>query len=125
MLDSIRGSEYPAYEFYGDDEVKKFRDRIMKDAVRAPRPDDPRPIEPEKDLVHHPSHYTVGDIEVIDYIRDKLSPVEFQGYCMGNVLKYVSRWRHKGGIEDLQKAEVYLDWLIESATMEKDGEATE
>ena len=71
-----------------------------------------------KDNVNHPSHYTVGDIEVIDYIRDKLNPEEFQGYCQGNVLKYVSRWRHKGGVEDLKKAQVYLGWMIESA--EKD-----
>ena len=68
-----------------------------------------------EDRVNHPSHYTFGDIEVIDYIRDKLTSKEFQGYCEGNVLKYVSRWRHKGGVEDLKKAEVYLKWMIESA----------
>lgn len=67
------------------------------------------------DRVNHPNHYTFGDIEVIDYIRDKLTPNEFLGYCGGNVLKYVSRWRHKGGVEDLEKAEVYLKWMIESA----------
>lgn len=70
------------------------------------------------DRVNHPNHYTFGDIEVIDYIRDKLTPEEFQGYCEGNVLKYVSRWRHKGGVEDLRKAEVYLKWMIESAMKE-------
>lgn len=69
--------------------------------------------------VDHPSHYTFGDIEVIDYIRDKLTPTEFQGYCMGNVLKYVSRWRHKGGAEDLKKARNYLNWGIDSAEGEK------
>lgn len=70
------------------------------------------------DRVNHPNHYTFGDIEVIDYIRDKLTDEEFRGYCEGNVLKYVSRWRHKGGVEDLMKAEVYLKWMIESATKE-------
>ena len=74
------------------------------------------------DRVNHPNHYTFGDIEVIDYIRDKLTPEEFQGYCEGNVLKYVSRWRHKGGVEDLRKAEVYLKWMIESANMPADPE---
>lgn len=68
----------------------------------------------KQDRVNHPSHYTFGEIEVIDYIRDKLTPEQFQGYCEGNVLKYVSRWEHKGGLEDLQKARVYLDWMIES-----------
>lgn len=72
------------------------------------------------DMVNHPSHYTVGEIEVINYIRDKLSPAGFTDYCIGNVLKYVSRWRHKGGIEDLNKAKVYLEWAIESAGKEED-----
>lgn len=67
------------------------------------------------DAVHHPSHY-VGKIEVIDYIRDKMSPEEFKGYCKGNVLKYISRAGKKktaSKAEDLQKAEVYLKWWIE------------
>lgn len=68
----------------------------------------------ENDKVNHPSHYTFGSIEVIDYIRDKMTPDEFQGYCMGNILKYISRHKHKNGVEDLKKARVYLDWLIES-----------
>lgn len=71
------------------------------------------------DNVSHPSHYTFGDIEVIDYIKDKLTPTEFQGYCEGNVLKYVSRWRHKGGVEDLKKAWTYLGWMIDSAEGEE------
>ena len=66
------------------------------------------------DLVNHPNHYTFGSIEVIDYIRDKMTPDEFQGYCMGNILKYISRHKHKNGVEDLKKAQVYLGWLIES-----------
>ena len=57
---------------------------------------------------------------MIDYIRDKLTPEQFQGYCEGNVLKYVSRWEHKGGLEDLQKARVYLDWMIESVVLSHD-----
>ena len=36
----------------------------------------------------------------------------FRDYCVGNVLKYASRWRHKNGIEDLRKASVYLLWAI-------------
>lgn len=72
------------------------------------------------DNVNHPSHYTNGAYEVIDYIRDKLDPKEYTGYCLGNVLKYISRWRLKGGIEDLKKAQVYLTWGIESAQNEQE-----
>jgi hypothetical protein len=73
------------------------------------------------DNVNHPSHYADGAIEVIDYIRDKLTPQGFTEYCGGNVLKYVSRWRKKGGVEDLRKASVYLGWMIDSAIEETKG----
>ena len=67
-----------------------------------------------KDNIHSPSHYTNGNIEVIDYIKDKLTVEQLEGYCIGNVMKYVSRYRHKGGIDDLKKASVYLNWTIET-----------
>jgi len=70
------------------------------------------------DAVNHPSHYTNGLIEVISYIRDKLTPEEYTGYCIGNVMKYISRWRYKDGIQDLEKAKVYLDWAINAAKRE-------
>jgi len=59
-----------------------------------------------------PAHYHLA-IEPIDYIlKNKLS------YLEGNIIKYVSRWRQKGGAEDLRKAQVYLGWLIEEAESE-------
>lgn len=70
------------------------------------------------DAVKHPSHYADKEIEVIDYIRDTLTPNGYTDYCLGNVIKYVSRWRKKGGIEDLNKAQVYLGWAIEGAQKE-------
>ena len=69
---------------------------------------------PKHDAVNAPNHY-VGKIECIDYLRDKLTAEEFVGFCMGNVLKYSSRWRKKDGVQDLKKAEVYLKWAIEAA----------
>ena len=57
-------------------------------------------------------HYVTdgGGIEPIDLIvsRD-------MNFLEGNVVKYVCRWRKKGGIQDLEKAQIYLDWLIEYA----------
>ena len=51
----------------------------------------------------------------------KIQPLEFimannMSYCEANVVKYVSRWRSKNGVEDLRKARHYLDLLIEEAT---------
>jgi len=65
------------------------------------------------DNVNKPSHY-LGKIETIDYIKDKLTPEQFEGYCIGNVHKYISRYKKKNGLEDLKKAQVYLNWAIEN-----------
>ena len=66
------------------------------------------------DTVTHPAHYTSGTIETIDYIRDKLTCEQFIGYCIGNAMKYISRFDKKGKpIEDLKKANVYINWAIE------------
>jgi NTP pyrophosphatase (non-canonical NTP hydrolase) len=63
------------------------------------------------DNVNKPKHYTSGKIEVIDYIKDKLTPEQYKGYLLGNVIKYTSRFQLKNGLEDLEKGRVYLDWL--------------
>ena len=68
----------------------------------------------KSDTVIHPSHYTQGGIECIKAIEASMTPEEFQGYCKGNVMKYVWRFREKNGLEDLKKAQVYLGWMIES-----------
>lgn len=67
------------------------------------------------DNVNHPNHYCNGGIECIDAIRASMTPKGFIDYCKGNVIKYVFRWEHKGGVEDLRKAQVYLGWAIEAA----------
>lgn len=64
------------------------------------------------DVVNHPKHYTQGNIETIEYMESALTAEEFCGGCKMNVLKYVSREKHKNGIEDLKKARWYLDRLI-------------
>ena len=66
--------------------------------------------------VDHPSHYTAGSIETIDAIEAMVgqkgwSPLT--GYRLGNVLKYLWRHVHKGGVESLKKARWYLDREIE------------
>ena len=65
------------------------------------------------DTVNHPSHYTAGRYEAIDVIEDNLPQESFEGFLVGNVLKYLLRYRHKGGVEDLKKARWYLRRLIE------------
>jgi hypothetical protein len=52
------------------------------------------------------------------YRKLKIQPIEYIhangiGFCEGSVIKYVTRWREKGGIKDLEKAKHFLDLLIE------------
>ncbi|HDT8811598.1 TPA: DUF3310 domain-containing protein [Listeria monocytogenes] len=63
------------------------------------------------DNINNPEHYTAGGIETLDYIKAKVS--DYPSYAVGNILKYVSRYEHKNGIEDLKKAQFYLNDLIE------------
>ncbi|MBA3483371.1 MAG: DUF3310 domain-containing protein [Pirellulales bacterium] len=64
------------------------------------------------DQVNHPSHYTAGTIEVIDFIDDQQL-----GFCEGNVVKYIARAKHKGReLEDLKKAAWYLNHRITQLT---------
>jgi len=67
---------------------------------------------PEFEAVDRPHHYTQGSVEAIEAIRSALGS-SFGSYCWGTVLKYLWRWPHKGGAEDLRKARTYLDWLID------------
>jgi hypothetical protein len=57
------------------------------------------------------SHYKDKGIQPWDYIA-----ANDLGYFEGNIIKYVSRWKDKGGVEDLKKARHYLDKLIEIQT---------
>lgn len=65
------------------------------------------------DPVNAPQHYTHGGIETIDYLQAKMTADQFEGFLIGNVLKYVSRYPHKNGLEDLKKAKWYLERLIQ------------
>ena len=59
------------------------------------------------DAINHPPHYTKGKIEVSDFIIDQKLD-----FCEGNVVKYVCRWKDKNGIQDLKKAQWYLNRKI-------------
>lgn len=62
------------------------------------------------EAVNHPAHYNIGNIECIDYIDDVLQ--DDYGFYIGNIIKYVARYKGKNGLEDLKKAKWYLDRLV-------------
>lgn len=70
--------------------------------------------KPQVDMVNHPAHYKsetgLETIEVIEAFTFDLKGVE--SYDVGNIIKYISRWKKKNGLQDLKKAQWYLNHLI-------------
>ena len=67
------------------------------------------------DNVNKPNHYALDGIpgvEVKDVIKAVLGE-DTVGFYLGNVIKYMLRFKKKNGVEDLEKARLYLDWAIE------------
>ena len=62
-------------------------------------------------------HYRNKAIQPIQYIMANKLP-----FCEGNIVKYITRWREKGGVEDLRKIKEYCDFLIKE---EIDGQDEE
>jgi hypothetical protein len=77
---------------------------------------DNRPIaKPKTDSVNSPTHYTHGGgIECIDAIDAMLGREGSLRYYEGSMLKYLWRWRHKGGVESLRKCRWFLERIIET-----------
>ena len=60
----------------------------------------------------HDSHYQKLGIEPIEIVRKNFSYSEQRGAYLHSILKYLMRYQHKDGVKDLEKAGVYLRWLI-------------
>lgn len=58
-------------------------------------------------------HYKTKSIQPWDAMKAWMSHEEFCGYLQGNIIKYIARYKEKGGVSDLEKARHYLDKLIE------------
>lgn len=66
------------------------------------------------DNVNKPQHYCYGKYECIDVLQDILKDVSgVEAFCIGNAIKYLWRYKHKNGEEDLKKARWYLDKAIQ------------
>ena len=62
------------------------------------------------DNIKDPKHYSRWKIEPVQFMMENDIP-----YVEGNIIKYIMRWRYKGGLEDLHKAREYLNILIKNA----------
>lgn len=88
--------------------VPKKKEVAVEPVAQTIEKQEVKPVELKEDVINHPSHYTRGKIEVIDFIEDQQLP-----YHLGNVIKYIARAGHKGDkLEDLKKARWFLDRYI-------------
>lgn len=75
----------------------------------------------KQDNVNSPSHYTQGKVECIDAIESAtMGLVGIVAVCVANVIKYVWRFALKNGIEDLDKADYYLQKLRKKVREQND-----
>ena len=67
------------------------------------------------DNVNHPNHYqNIAGVEAIDILNDVVKDLPGkQAAMLWNTLKYLLRFQKKNGLEDLKKAQNYLQWLID------------
>ena len=73
-------------------------------------------------IVDKPFHYNTGKIECIDAIRASMSSIEFRGHLKATVEKYIWRYNYKGKpLQDLEKAQWYLNKLIEEVKNDKES----
>lgn len=134
IVDPNTGKRYSNYKemltTYGIDyrvgADAKYRKGISyEDQVRGLKPVVPQVLDTEPvkeeitklveslDTKVHPEHYTYSKYECINVLKDILGEEGFKEFCRGNVFKYLWRYNHKNGKEDLLKAKYYLEKLVE------------
>lgn len=76
------------------------------------------------DMVNHPPHYiSKNGLETIDVIEAFTADLKgIEAVCTANVIKYICRWNHKNGLQDLEKAQWYLNKLIDYISENKPKE---
>ena len=70
--------------------------------------------ESDDKMVSHPDHYNSGKYEVIDIIEEFTKGLSgLEAVCTGNAIKYILRWKKKGGYQDLEKAMWYIQHMLD------------
>ena len=86
-------------------------EKYMKQAMQQSDVDNPEDYPPSADIVNSPPHYNQTGVECIEAITAATGD-GYEYYLQGNIIKYLWRYRYKNGVEDLKKAQWYLNKLI-------------
>ena len=112
---SHTGLDFDTNEYFKEDEDFKFQGFLGNDNIKDR-------VKDIADAVNQPSHYTSGDIEVIEYIEQQAKVMYDSGTVppeviphICNAIKYISRFQSKGkAVEDLQKSVYYINRAIKN-----------
>lgn len=88
--------------------------------MNIPKQQTPPMPKKRDDVVNHPGHYCTGKYECIDVMTEALGLEAVKNFCKCNAFKYLYRSNRKNGLEDIKKAQWYLNKLIELE--EQDGQ---
>lgn len=94
-----------------DNMLDKCLDTI---GVTSPKEQEPNPSYTKSDMVCHPAHYNQGKVECIDAMAAAtVNKRGIEAICVSNVIKYLFRYETKNGLEDVKKAQFYLNRLVD------------
>lgn len=102
-------------EYYNVSNRRYWRQLFSKDKFEIVKDNDDGIRQPGNEMVEHPNHYNKG-IEVWDYTDSWR-----MDFLEGNIIKYVTRYKYKNGVEDLKKAKQFIERLIEREEKENAG----
>ena len=93
-------------------DVKRIYNQIGNEYRKMKQAQEQSDHKQTMDMVNHPPHYNKAGIETIQAIK-AMTNEGFEYYLQGNIMKYLWRYRYKNGVEDLYKAQWYLNELID------------
>lgn len=67
----------------------------------------------EQDIINHPSHYQTGKYDCIEVMEEALGKEAVKDFCLCNAFKYIYRHKRKNGLEDIKKAQYYINKYVE------------
>ena len=79
-----------------------------------PKEQETNPSDTKSDMVCHPAHYNQGKVECIDAMAAAtVNKSGIEAVCVSNIIKYLWRYEAKNGLEDVKKAQFYLNRLVD------------
>ena len=94
------------------EDVKRIYNQIGNEYRKMKQAQEQSDHKQTMDMVNNPPHYNKAGIETIQAIKAMLGE-GFKYYLQGNIMKYIWRYEYKDGVQDLEKAQWYLNELIE------------